>query len=232
MSSQLVESLELLSLSPLTPNTLSELKQFEESNHVTQGVYLLYYQGNPVYLGKADDVAERLEQHFFKLSGRKNITLDQIGYKSILLDTSMGTAANEEILIRMFSQNHSGMWNGSGFGSKDPGKERDKTRPGRFDQTYPINEHYKIDFYGTNHTIKYILETSKRHLPFVFRFDIPQNEQSKEVNLPQNPISAEDLLIFLVNELGEGWQGTLLSFGITLYKKIEEYPFGRVIRSG
>ena len=30
------------------------------------------------------------------------------------------------------------MWNGSGFGPKDPGKNRDTTEPGAFDRDHPI----------------------------------------------------------------------------------------------
>jgi len=227
VSSQLVEAIERLQITSLGKDSLEILRAFQQDNHSAQGVYLIHYEGNPSYLGKADNVAERLEQHFFKLSGRKGIDLGAVSYKCILLDESMGTAANEEILIRMFSERHPNMWNGSGFGSKDPGKERDKTRPGKFDQKYPINEMFPVQLYGNQHNLSELLDNAKRQLPYVFRTEkIPDVLLQKRLEVPSTSLSAIDVLQIVVNALGPGWQGTILSFGIILYRKVEDYPYG------
>jgi hypothetical protein len=232
VSAQLVEVLEALPVTQLNSAALVELRAYQSQSHSTQGVYLLNQAGAPVYLGKADNVAERLEQHFFKLTGRKAIELASIGYKCILLDESMGTAANEEILIRMFQVQHFNLWNGSGFGSKDPGKERDKTKPGRFDQQHPINEFFPVNFYGQRHTVEELLETAKRQLPYVFRIGKLSAELlSRQIFLPETNMPAVALLDLLVHELSGQWQATILSFGIILYEKHEDYPFGRIIRA-
>ena len=137
VSNQLVESLDALVVTPLAAN-LAALATLQNQTGFLQGVYVIHEAALPKDPGKAGDVHDRLQQHLRKLSGRRNIVLADIGYKALLLNESMGTAANEEILIRLYQAKHDGMWNRSGFGPKDPGQERDTTAPSAFDRNHPI----------------------------------------------------------------------------------------------
>lgn len=103
--------LEALPESSLNTETLLSLQQYQQDCGTHQGVYVIHHNGVPVYVGKANNVSDRLSQHLMKLSGRRGIAPESIGYKALLLDKSMGTAANEDILITMFKAEHAEMWN-------------------------------------------------------------------------------------------------------------------------
>lgn len=229
ISLQLKELLDQIKLSHLSDDTLGDLKNFQKENRSKQGVYLLFYEGAPVYLGKADNVALRLEEHLEKLRGRKNISSNKIGYKAILLDTSMSTAANEKILIALFGKQHKGMWNGKGFGPKDPGKQRDNTKPGEFDARYPINEEYIINFGATSGKLGVFLQTAKTQLPYTFRFEITAGKLEQQVLLPDMDCSAEVFLQCVVDCLGKGWKGVILNYGMIIYKTDANFDFGKVV---
>ncbi|WP_213601375.1 Eco29kI family restriction endonuclease [Pseudoxanthomonas japonensis] len=225
VSAQLVTDLEALPVSLLDAGTLTALAQYQNANNARQGVYLLHLDSVPVYLGKADNVADRLGQHLRKLSGRKNLTLTDVGYKALLLDKSMSTAANESVLIAIFRQSHAAMWNGKGFGPKDPGKERDTTRPSFFDRTYPIDDAWLVDFPDDTTTAAHLMDAIKQAVPYTFRFDL-KNAGDTVVNLTGVPRTAKALLCATVRALGAGWKGAVLAYGMVLYRTDKQYRFG------
>lgn len=225
VSKQLVDDLESLPVSPLNGPTMSTLSQYQMDNNARQGIYLIHLSGSPVYLGKADDVADRLSNHLRKLTGRKNLDLNSIGYKALLLDKSMSTAANETLLISIFQASHSGMWNKKGFGPKDPGKERDTTRPNLFDSTYPIEDAWPINFSDDATTAEILLSTIKQQVPYVFRFDL-ESAGATPIDLAGVPRTAKALLSAAVTALGDGWKGAVLAYGMVLYRTNKRYSYG------
>lgn len=230
VSQQLKDLLESLPFTPLNDATLAALRQYQTDNDTVQGVYLITIDGVPRYVGKADDVADRLTQHLRKLSGRRNIDLAQIGYKALLLDKSMSTAANEGILIQMFKESHGDLWNGTGFGSKDPGAGRDNTRPGPFDRLHPIREDFPVENVNDVETIGSLLEKMKPQLPYTaFRYEIDPELRALEINLRGVPRDALSLVSAVVEKLGAGWKGVVLSFGMVIYKTNNTYRYGREI---
>jgi len=228
ISIQLKEFLDQLELTQLSVSTLETLRSFQKENRSKQGVYLLHYEKKPVYLGKADNVAIRLEEHLGKLKGRKNISSAKIGYKAILLDTSMSTAANEKILITLFGKQHKGMWNGKGFGPKDPGKQRDNTKPGDFDAQHPIIENHLIQFGSTSGKLGVFLQTAKTQLPYTFRYEIPPTKLDQQIFLPNSDCPADTFLQLVIDCLGKGWKGVILAYGMIIYKTEASYDFGIV----
>lgn len=232
VSLQLKASLEAIRESALTEEALEELRLFQTAHDSLQGVYVIHYAERPVYVGKANNVSERLGQHLLKLRGRKGIDARNIGYKALLLDKSMSTAANEDILISMFREENGEMWNGAGFGPKDPGKERDTTRPGKFDRTYPIEDAYEITLpvaEGGAISLRDLFSRMKAQLPYVFRYNVPAEELDRELILSRAPFSARNLLQSAVTALGEGWKGAIISYGMVLYKTTKHYPHGEEI---
>lgn len=229
VSVQLKEMLEDLKETVLDPKSLLDLARYQREVGSQQGVYVVHYEGSPKYVGKANNVADRLSQHLTKLLGRKGIDPAAIGYKSLLLDKSMSTAANEGILISMFRAEHKDMWNGGGFGPKDPGKERDTTKPGKFDQTYPILDDFKIELKtDEQNRIKLgeMFNAMKAQLPYVFRFDVPAESLEQTIVLANDNRSARHLLQASVTFLGEGWKGAIISYGMVLYKTSKHYQYG------
>jgi hypothetical protein len=223
--------LDSLDCTPLNAISLDIINIFQLENKTKQGVYVVHYQNKPVYVGKANNILERLGEHFEKLSGRRNVNLDEVGYKAVFLDKSMSTAANETILIEMFQEVYSNMWNGAGFGPKDPGKERDTTRPGAFDIAYPIIDTFPIALPINSGAIKLkeLLKIAKSQLPYVFRFGPVGSDGEKYISFSQPEISARKLLQESVNLLGEGWHGAVLSYGMVMYKKNKEYEQADVL---
>jgi hypothetical protein len=229
VSKQLKEMLEALPESELNAGTLLDLQQYQQKCGTQQGVYVIHHNGGPVYVGKANNVSDRLSQHLTKLSGRRGIEPHAIGYKALLLDKSMGTAANEDILITMFKAEHADMWNGAGFGPKDPGKERDTTKPGKFDKNHPIIDDFQVELaeagLGTV-ALGTLLSAMKAQLPYVFRYDVPGELLTKTVALDTGNRTARHLLQTVVSTLGEGWKGAIISYGMVLYKTNKHYPYG------
>lgn len=225
VSEQLTAKLDALPISPLNAHTLQALGQFQAENNAIQGVYLLHLDGLPVYIGKAEDVRARLAQHLTKLSGRLNVVLANAGYKALLLDKSMSTAANETVLLGFFQQNHTGMWNNRGFGPKDPGRQRDNTRPSFFDSNFPINASFPIALDGTQMTVGELLSSMKSQLPYVFRYEVGTSGDVP-IDVTGVPPVARELLHAVVRTLGPGWKGVILAFGMVLYRTTQHYEFG------
>lgn len=226
ISQQLHAALAALSVTALNPATLANLMAAQNEQHAAQGVYFLHLDGQPFYLGKADNVAARLAEHLERLRGRQGIDPTLAGYKAILLDRSMSTAANEKILIQMFGQSHAGMWNGKGFGPKDPGQQRDTTRPSKFDLQHPIRFDYPLVDVPNVITVVALFETLKAQLPYLFRYDLGAGTQGAVVlNLAGVPRTAQSLLAAAIAGMEPGWRGAVLSYGMVVYKTNKAYQF-------
>ncbi|HAT30203.1 MAG TPA: hypothetical protein DCW29_04930 [Janthinobacterium sp.] len=229
---QLMERLDGMAESTINDAALAELALLQSQEDCRQGVYVLHYDGAPVYQGKANDVADRLSQHFEKLKGRRGIDPCRVGYKALLLDKSMGTAANEDLLISMFKKKHANMWNGAGFGPKDPGQNRDTTKPGWFDTRFPIVADFPIllslDAAG-GVELAVLLAQMKARLPYVFRYAVPAEDLSRHIKLNEVKHDARGLLQAAVSFLGAGWKGAVISYGMVLYKTTKAYPYGEEV---
>lgn len=230
ISTQLKSCIDSLDETILNQDAIQALSNFQDKNHSKQGVYLIHYDGLPVYLGKANIISVRLSEHYQKLLGRQKIDPRLISYKAILLEKSMGTAANEALLIKLFKADYPEMWNGRGFGPKDPGRQRDTTEPSDFDREYPINDGYEIDFGYTAANLEECLKKVKTELPYLFRYKISLNaEQSIQISLPAIKVTAREFLQLAVDALGKGWKGVILSYGMIIYKTNNKYEFGEEI---
>lgn len=225
ISRQLQEKLEELPVSILNEEALDALETYQAENTAKQGVYLLHYEDAPVYVGKAGNVAERLRQHLRKLSGRRNIHVARVGYKALVLDKSMSTAANEDVLVTLFKEHHPNMWNGQGFGPKDPGQQRDTTRPSPFDTRYPIREDFPVPHVDDEETVATLLVKMKDALPYVCRFALEDRGDTPILLAGVDRIS-RSLMQAVVNTLGVGWKAAILSYGMVLYRTEKRYTFG------
>ena len=228
ISKQLQEKLDQLGVTILRDDQLVGLELFQHENFRKQGVYVIHYENIPKYIGKANNVAERLKQHFKKLTGRQNIDPSKIGYKCLLLDNSMSTAANEDLLIEKYREIHSGLWTGQGFGPKDPGRERDTTAPGSFDQSHPIRLDFQQEGIHDEETVKSLCKKLKTSLPYVFRYKV-NSRCNESMNLAGVERYPKPLVQALINHLGEGWRGAILSYGMVIYENKKSCPFGEVI---
>jgi len=229
VSNQLIERLDSLSVTWLTDDALLALSEFQTTRNSAQGVYLLHEGDAPRYLGKAKNVHVRLRQHLRKLSGRQNINLQEVGYKALLLDNSMSTAANEELLIEMYEGRFDDMWNGGGFGTKDPGKNRDTTVPGKFDQEHRIIRDFPVENIQDQETISSLFNKMKRELPYLFRSAIG-DAKSTSLDLTGVERNAESLLRAALQALPSGMHAAILAYGMVAYNNApRHYPLSVVV---
>jgi hypothetical protein len=124
---------------------MGELK-LDRTNEIpnAQGVYQLFHEDKLVYVGKTDAEAglrQRLSRHASTILSRHKLDVADMHFKAVqvLVFSAMDL---EAALIQHYREQHQNpAWNGSGFGSNDPGRERDTTalREDGFDANYPIN---------------------------------------------------------------------------------------------
>jgi hypothetical protein len=124
-----------LKASPLLPLT-------KGAGPPASGIYALYFKNKLVYIGKASKgttkskrtLRARLNEHVGKISGRKNITLDDMKCRYLTFTSEWWVFAAELALITQYQPE----WNESGFGSKAPGVGRPGTaRVSRWDDQFP-----------------------------------------------------------------------------------------------
>jgi len=106
------------------------------------GVYALYYKRKLVYIGKVSrgttkskrTLRSRLNEHASKISGRRNISIDDVQCRYLTFSSEWWVFAAEFALIAHYDPE----WNGSGYGSKVPGIGRPGTdRVSDWDQRFP-----------------------------------------------------------------------------------------------
>jgi hypothetical protein len=96
-----------------------------------------------VYVGKTDAEAgllSRLTRHSKKIQHRIGLTPASVLFKAVRV--FVFTAIDLETqLIAHYGGTNIVEWNGSGFGSNDPGEKRDTTtyKAGHFDAQFPID---------------------------------------------------------------------------------------------
>jgi hypothetical protein len=228
VTKSLLVELDRISGSKLDSTNLYQLQAFQEKHEINHGVYLLLQNGTPVYVGKADNVYDRLQQHWEKLTGRRDLEINSIEFKALILEVSWSTSANEELLIDHYQGKDQCKWNHKGFGPKDPGKNRDGHTPGWFDETYPINEDWPIDDVEDEVSVGVLLKILKESTPYLIRYTINSPDTDLRLNLAGVDRTAKALLIATAKSLGANWQLMLFKSHFTLYKheRIRQYPNG------
>ena len=129
---QVVEKLEASPSLPLTKGVGPQ----------ASGIYALYFKERLVYIGKASKgttkskrtLRARLTEHATKISGRSNLTLNEMSCRYLTFASEWWVFAAEFALISHYRPE----WNESGFGSKMPGVGRPGThRVSRWNEQFP-----------------------------------------------------------------------------------------------
>ncbi|MBI3693813.1 MAG: GIY-YIG nuclease family protein [Acidobacteria bacterium] len=234
LSAQLVSAFVKLDVGPLS---LVEIDSLPDG----QGVYQLYHHGSLVYVGKADDLPSRLCQHRRKITGRRNISADDMGYNCLYVHPNWTALAPEASLINHYRRHGTGecRWNGNGFGPHDPGREREETDkpPDGFDAQYPIRDDWRCDWIKAGeHNAAELIGSLKDGLPYLLRYQTVKKKSHKPhadykdttVTVPEDDMAAKDLLRIVAQAL-PGWQATMFSSHMILYKEHRTYKHGQVI---
>jgi len=207
--------------------TLKNAEQVPEE----QGVYALYLKDSNrlVYIGKTDSEAglrHRLTRHSRKITGRENISPDDVQFKAIRL--FVFTAMDlETALIKHFGGVKKVLWNNSGFGSNDPGRHRDTSayKDDHFDALYPIKlDEVFVNISPGEYTISEIMQCLKNGLPYTLRFQRPgrssyHNDYDRTmIGIAKPNMTTREILRICGDALPAGWHITALPSHIISYK--------------
>lgn len=205
-----------------------------------QGIYQLFHREKMVYIGKTDADAglrKRLERHARTIQHRKNLVPTDVTFKAVRI--FVFTAIDlESQLIAHYSADGNLPWNKSGFGSNDPGRNRDDTdlSAAAFDAQYPIDLDHAIELsIPVGVTAAEALTTLRSALPYTLRFEggrrHPHHDlASATLNTPlSEPLTTRSMLLAILASLPKGWQATALAGRIILYKEVRNYRHGIVI---
>lgn len=234
--SSLIEAFDQMDGASLSREHLSDVPD-------AQGVYQLLLQGEIVYIGKTDSEAglrRRLSRHASTIQHRCNLDVRHVMFKAIRV--FVFTAIDLETqLIRHYKGRGGVTWNNSGFGSNDPGRQRDWTaaKPSSFDVLYPIDldQKIKLGISGTS-TLAEVIQVLKHELPYTLRVEgsgvgrsvLHPDFDGLKMNVSTKQVAVSELISAVVHKLPVGWQATALAGRIILCKEnVDNYPSGRVI---
>ncbi|MDP8981255.1 MAG: hypothetical protein M3O35_11780, partial [Acidobacteriota bacterium] len=177
----------------------------------------------------------------FKISGRRNINVDDVGFKCLFVHANWTTLAPEDSLIKHYRKAGEGecAWNGNGFGQHDPGRERETTNkpPDGFDAQYPIRQDWVCDWIKAGEpNVAALLKSMKAKLPYLLRYQTAKKKSRNPhadyddvtVAIAQDGRTAKDLLRTITVALA-GWQATAFPSHMILYKEHREYEHGEII---
>lgn len=233
LADQLSAALKKLTPAPLTAEVIDVLPK-------GPGVYQLYLDGQPVYVGKASkSLPTRLRKHYRKLSGRP-IT-GEVSFVCLYLEEDLEASAPEKMLLGKYEGKYERAdgepaqklpWNNNGFGNNDPGRRRDTSEvaANHFDALYPVNLDLTIDWLTAGvRPVGKVLTELKDNLPYNLRFEQPKNstrarhDYKLNVEVPSHPMTVRAALQLVVGALPEGWQGTALPGYLILYYENTSY---------
>lgn len=230
---QLVDALDKMEGAELVPENIDKIPE-------SQGVYQLFLNSELVYIGKTDakhGLRKRLTRHCKKLLHRNGIDLRDVSYKAVRI--FVFTAVNlEKQLIDHYRKLSDVSWYSSGFGSNNPGRQRETTdyKKDHFDVLYPIDPDRKLEeVFPTGDTAREMLDAVSDVLPYDFRIEKKSSKANSDLETTTvskegiSNFTATGLIKHVVKQLPTGWQATLLPGYIILYKETRDYPHGRVI---
>ncbi|MDH2091481.1 GIY-YIG nuclease family protein [Rhizobium pusense] len=209
-----------------------------------QGVYQLLVGGKVVYVGKTDadsGLRGRLRKHAWTIQHRQNLKPADVQFKAarVFVFTAMDL---EKLLIRHYANTAGEVWwNFSGFGSNDPGRNRDTTelKAAGFDAQYPIDLDHPVDIKTDGGvSAAQVLDALRRELPFTLRAEGEAGKVRKPhpdlVNaivpaFVTKPTTTRQVFDAVLAVLPPGWQATALPGRIILYRENREYSAGVVI---
>jgi hypothetical protein len=199
-----------------------------------QGVYQLIYDDKIVYVGKTDGEAglrQRLSRHAFTVQHRCNLDASSVKFRA--LRVFVFTAVDLETqLIKHYGGKTKVTWNSSGFGSNDPGRERDTTKIkiGGFDNLFPIDldRPIRLSSLTVPLTAAKALGALRGEVPYIIRVQSHPDLSTELVSVPELT-TAREAIKSVVGSLPPGWQATLLPGRIILYREEREYSAGSVI---
>ena len=232
--------LDRMSIAPLTQEGIAAVPAG------ARGAYVLYENDYAVYAGKTDakhGFRQRLAKHAETIRHRRNIDPAAIGFRAVRIFVFSNLDV-EAILIKELRKidRNALKWNSSGFGSNDPGRNRETQEPAPWDVARPINIDQPLSFMPTGSLeVLRALVALKEGLPYDFRYETDLNEKGKpkrhtvghvdQRGAPAVEITADpeptlrSVLCAILSSLPNGWRATVFPGRVILYRENTLYPY-------
>jgi hypothetical protein len=193
-----------------------------------KGAYMLLLDGHPVYAGKTDTrhgFRDRLGRHAFTVQHRRGLDPARLTFKAvrILVFSSFDV---EAILIQETRRADPTAlrWNFSGFGSNDPGRNRDAQEPAEFDIEFPVDIDRPLPDMATGEmSAGDALRRAKAILPYLLRFGGHAELDGTMVSIPDGA-TLRMILTTVLGRLPQGWQATVFPGRVIMYREDRHYP--------
>ncbi len=217
---------------PAAPLTAANVAMLPEK---AKGAYLLLLDGTPVYAGKTDTrhgFRDRLKRHADTIHGRTGLEAARLTFKALRILVFSAFDVEAILINELKKHDRTALpWNYSGFGSNDPGRNRDGQQPAKFDLEFPIDVDFEVEDLPTGSLrLDEFLNQVKQRLPYTLRTgSVPRDAR---VFISSSTMSVRDLLNAAMRSLPPGWQATVLHGRIVIYHEQKEYEYKlEVIRS-
>ncbi len=228
-------------IAPLTLEAINAIPEW------AKGAYVLYENGHPVYAGKTDTrhgFRARLTRHFQTVQHRKGLDPTALGFKAVRIMVFSNFDVEAILIDELRRIDPSALrWNTSGFGSNDPGHNRETQEPADFDKERPIDIDRPLPFLtpGVTGTFE-LLRQLKESLPYVFRYetDLSDNGRPKRhtvghvdqreagsVEIKSESVTMRGALHLALEALPEGWRATVFPDRVILYRERVAYRYAR-----
>ena len=212
-----------------------------------KGAYVLYEEGRPVYAGKTDTrhgFRSRLGRHFETVQSRLNLDPARLSFKAVRIMVFSNFDLEAILIKELRRQDEAALaWNFSGFGSNDPGHNREGQEPADFDKERPIDIDRPLPFIepGTMPLLKFLIAL-KDGLTYDFRYQTDPNDKGKpshykvgevdqreagDITLPDGPLTMREALRIVLGALPEGWVATVFPNRVILYREDVNYAYAR-----
>ncbi|MFD4115017.1 hypothetical protein ACIQAD_23205 [Streptomyces sp. NPDC088551] len=187
------------------------------------GIYQLFHNDNAVFAGRAErSLHSRILQTQRKLSGRQHIAIQEMAFRFVPMDAPLVDIAPERLIIQ--STDHP--WNQSGFGGKDPGRQRDRAAlaSSHFDLQHPIDLDWIIPQEIVGESLPQLLQEIRYSLPYMFRYgkDYPDRSVKNLRIASQTPV--REAFAALSEGPLRGWQITAKPGYVIAYEESYDYP--------
>lgn len=212
-----------------------------------KGAYVLYEDGRPVYAGKTDTrhgFRSRLGRHFETVQARLDLDPDKLSFKAVRIMVFSNFDVEAILINELRRQDSEALkWNFSGFGSNDPGHNREGQEPAQFDKERPIDIDRPLSFLAPGRTpLLQLLIQLKENLTYDFRYQTDPNEKGKpkrytvgesdqraagDIELPNMAVTMRDALKIILAALPEGWRATIFPNRVILYREQVSYQYAR-----
>lgn len=229
----------------IAPLTLEAIAAIPER---AKGAYVLFENGHPVYAGKTDTrhgFRSRLARHHHTIQDRVGLDPSTIGFKAVRIMVFSNFDVEAILIDELRRKDPTALrWNLSGFGSNDPGHNRETQEPADFDKERPVDIDRPLTFLprGTMLGALDLLIAIKDGLPYLFRYETDTNEKGRPkrhtvghvdqrdaapVSLPAEHITMREALRLLLDVLPDSWRATVFPDRVILYREKVNYRYAR-----